>query len=56
MHEGALWWFDNDQMHKAENDGTEDRVHIIFDLLPAHMREAVIAAREAAQERMGVAA
>ena len=35
MREGELWWFDNDQMHEAFNDGDEDRVHMIFDLLPS---------------------
>ncbi len=54
MREGELWWFDNDQMHEAENDGEEDRVHIIFDLLPAELRaqakRATASAREA-QER-----
>ena len=34
MQEGELWWFDNDQMHEAFNDGDEDRIHMIFDLLP----------------------
>lgn len=34
MREGELWWFDNDQMHEAMNDGKEDRIHLIFDLLP----------------------
>lgn len=34
MREGELWWFDNDQMHEALNDGDEDRIHMIFDLLP----------------------
>ena len=34
MREGELWWFDNDQMHEAFNDGEEDRIHMIFDLLP----------------------
>jgi aspartyl/asparaginyl beta-hydroxylase (cupin superfamily) len=34
MKEGELWWFDNDQMHEAHNDGDEDRIHMIFDLLP----------------------
>ncbi|MEM0934361.1 MAG: aspartyl/asparaginyl beta-hydroxylase domain-containing protein [Pseudomonadota bacterium] len=48
MREGELWWFDNDQMHEAQNDGDEDRVHIIFDLLPAHLRsEAAIATERA---------
>ncbi|MEM8693277.1 MAG: aspartyl/asparaginyl beta-hydroxylase domain-containing protein [Pseudomonadota bacterium] len=35
MREGELWWFDNDQMHEASNDGDEDRIHMIFDMLPA---------------------
>lgn len=34
MQEGELWWFDNKQVHEAHNDGDEDRVHFIFDLLP----------------------
>jgi hypothetical protein len=34
MREGELWWFDNDQMHEAFNDGEEDRIHMIFDMLP----------------------
>ena len=34
MREGELWWFDNDQMHEAYNDGDSDRIHLIFDLLP----------------------
>lgn len=34
MQEGELWWFDNNQLHEAFNDGDEDRIHIIFDLLP----------------------
>lgn len=36
MQEGELWWFDNDTLHEAHNDGSEDRIHIIFDLLPQH--------------------
>ena len=34
MREGELWWFDNKQMHEAFNDGDQDRIHMIFDLLP----------------------
>jgi len=41
MREGELWWFDNDQIHEAHNDGDEDRIHIIFDLLPSHRRAEV---------------
>lgn len=43
MREGDLWWFDNKQMHEAFNDGDEDRIHMIFDLL----------ARERAREVFG---
>lgn len=34
MQEGELWWFDNKQVHEAYNDGDQDRIHMIFDLLP----------------------
>lgn len=34
MRPGELWWFDNDQLHEARNDGQEDRIHVIFDLMP----------------------
>ncbi len=34
MHEGELWWFDNHKIHEAFNDSDEDRIHMIFDLLP----------------------
>ncbi len=46
MKEGELWWFDNDRMHEAFNDGDQDRIHMIFDLLP----------RERADEIFGKAA
>ena len=49
MHEGELWWFDNDQMHEAFNDGDQDRVHIIFALLPAAMRARAAASTAAAR-------
>ncbi len=51
MREGELWWFDNDQMHEAFNDGDEDRIHIIFDLLPAEMRSRAAAATDAARAK-----
>ena len=35
MQEGELWRFDNKQVHEAYNDGEEDRIHMIFDLLPS---------------------
>lgn len=56
MREGELWWFDNDQMHAAHNDGDEDRVHIIFDLLPAHMRARAAEATARAKARLSEAA
>ncbi|MEM6423188.1 MAG: aspartyl/asparaginyl beta-hydroxylase domain-containing protein [Pseudomonadota bacterium] len=34
MKEGELWWFDNNAMHEAHNDGDQDRIHMIFDMLP----------------------
>lgn len=41
MQEGDVWWFDNDQMHEAFNDGDEDRIHMIFDMLPHERIEEV---------------
>ncbi|MDE0305876.1 MAG: aspartyl/asparaginyl beta-hydroxylase domain-containing protein [Albidovulum sp.] len=34
MREGELWVFNNKAMHWAENSSTEERVHLIFDVLP----------------------
>jgi hypothetical protein len=34
MRTGELWWFDNKQVHEAENQAQLDRIHLIFDLLP----------------------
>ncbi len=56
MREGELWWFDNDQMHEAVNDGVEDRIHIIFDLLPAEMRMKAAEATERARSTFAEAA
>jgi len=56
MKEGELWWFDNDQMHEAFNDGDEDRIHIIFDLLPAEMRDRAAAATAKARTTLEKAA
>lgn len=56
MKEGELWWFDNDQMHEAFNDGDEDRIHMIFDLLPAEMRARAAAATAAARAKLEKAA
>ena len=41
MSEGELWWFDNKQEHEAINDGDEDRIHMIFDLLPRHLEAEI---------------
>ena len=38
MRKGELWWFNNRQIHEARNDGDGDRIHLIFDLLPATRR------------------
>lgn len=45
MRDGELWWFDNQQVHEALNDGDHDRIHVIFDLLPrerAHLLDAAV--------------
>ena len=34
MQAGEFWWFDNKSDHEARNDGTRDRIHLIFDLEP----------------------
>lgn len=34
MRPGEFWWFDNKEVHEASNDGTTDRLHLIFDLEP----------------------
>lgn len=31
---GELWWFDNKKIHEAFNESDEERIHIIFDVLP----------------------
>ena len=35
MRSGELWWFNNKQFHESYNDTDDDRIHLIFDLLPA---------------------
>jgi hypothetical protein len=48
MQEGELWWFDNRQIHEAHNDGEEDRIHLIFDMLaPANREKAARQLQEA---------
>ena len=44
MREGELWWFDNKQIHEAFNDGDQDRIHMIFDLLPRARAAALLGA------------
>lgn len=39
MQQGELWWFDNHQVHEACNDGDQDRIHLIFDLMPCSLPE-----------------
>jgi outer membrane protein assembly factor BamB len=34
MRPGEVWWFDNKKPHEAFNRSDEDRIHLIFDLLP----------------------
>lgn len=41
MREGELWWFDNNVLHEAHNDGDQDRIHMIFDLLPRELAAEV---------------
>ncbi|MCE8008451.1 aspartyl/asparaginyl beta-hydroxylase domain-containing protein [Aestuariivita sp.] len=48
MQQGELWWFDNNQLHEANNDGDQDRIHMIFDMLPGHMAEGILGTTQAA--------
>lgn len=34
MQPGELWWFDNKQPHESFNHSDQERIHLIFDLLP----------------------
>jgi orotate phosphoribosyltransferase len=34
MRQGEVWWFDNKKPHEAFNRSDDDRIHLIFDLLP----------------------
>ncbi len=40
LRNGELWWFDNNKIHEAWNDGDENRIHLIFDVLPAAHSES----------------
>lgn len=33
MQVGELWWFNNKLTHEAQNGGSGDRIHLIFDLM-----------------------
>jgi hypothetical protein len=33
-HTGQVWWFNNHLVHQAFNDGSDERIHVIFDVLP----------------------
>ena len=50
MQEGELWWIDNREEHEARNDGQEDRIHLIFDLLPRHLETQVMRASRKARK------
>lgn len=50
MREGELWWFDNKAVHEARNDGEEDRIHLIFDLLPRPLEAEVMRASRKARK------
>jgi Aspartyl/Asparaginyl beta-hydroxylase len=50
MKEGELWWFDNKAVHEAKNVGQEDRIHLIFDLLPRHLETQVMRASRKARK------
>lgn len=36
---GTLFWFDNKQLHWAENIGDDDRISVIFDIDPNHCKD-----------------
>lgn len=50
MQAGELWWFDNKAVHEAKNDGEEDRIHLIFDLLPRHLETEIMRASRKARK------
>ncbi|WP_405230305.1 aspartyl/asparaginyl beta-hydroxylase domain-containing protein [Lentisalinibacter sediminis] len=62
MREGELWWFDNKAVHDACNDSASDRIHLIFDLIPADRRipggaqdpRRIVAGERAARESRAV--
>lgn len=39
INPGTLFWFDNKQLHWAENTGDEDRITVIFDIDPIYCKD-----------------
>lgn len=50
MQEGELWWFDNKTAHEARNNGEEDSIHLVFDLLPRQLEAQVMRASRKARK------
>ncbi len=48
LQPGELWWLDNKASHEAYNRGTAERIHVIFDLLPAQRMAEVYGRASAA--------
>lgn len=42
MKTGELWWFNNKVPHESHNDSSQDRIHLIFDLLPCSQQQSTI--------------
>lgn len=42
LRERELWWFDNHALHDACNDGMEERLHLIFDVLAREPRPSAL--------------
>ncbi len=40
-HPGEVWWFNNHVPHQAFNDSDDERIHVIFDVLPDRNRVLV---------------
>jgi hypothetical protein len=38
---GQIWWFNNHVTHQAFNEADEERIHVIFDVLP-HRNESLV--------------
>lgn len=53
-HEGEMWWFQNKLFHQAFNNSNENRIHIIFDVLPFNNIGMVSKIRRKIYEKYGV--